>query len=193
VVSLRGLRLPGSRRGTNSCPTSDNQKEYSICCMYHILGKSGTALPQSNNSRNVLFRPVQGAMASVRAHSVSREGGRASSATPLSRPRYDLWIVISSNGSSNDFTRQRRMLAGQRRDARSTNSYNTPALSTIGAINSEGHRYSIRPSRAASVLLLDLQTLASTTMALSMLGYRCCTSDLQTLPASELARLLEGK
>ncbi len=88
----------------------------------------------------------------------------------------------------------RRSLVRQRRDAPSTNSYSIlPTLSTIGAINSEGASlFNIRPAQLPVFAFGPANSgQSSLAMALSMLGYRCC-SDLNALPLLELTRLREG-
>ena len=53
--------------------------------------------------------------------------------------------------------------------------------------------FNIRPTeRSVFAFGPEGSGLSSLAMALSMLGYRCC-SDLQALPAPELERLLEGR
>jgi GR25 family glycosyltransferase involved in LPS biosynthesis len=80
----------------------------------------------------------------------------------------------------------------QRLDERSSNSYSVlPVLSRVGIINSETPgafrgRPPLRPVLAFGPSRSGLSSLA---MALSMLGYRCC-SDVDRLPDAELRRLL---
>jgi hypothetical protein len=63
----------------------------------------------------------------------------------------------------------------------------------IGAINSESASlFHIRPNEGpVFVFGTENSGLSSLAMALSMLGYRCC-SDLKTLPDTELQMLLNG-
>ena len=80
------------------------------------------------------------------------------------------------------------------RDVSSTNSYSIlPALTKIGAITSEGASlFHVYPSeRPVFAFGLGGSGLSSLAMALSMLGYRCC-SDLQELPCPEHEMLLTG-
>jgi GR25 family glycosyltransferase involved in LPS biosynthesis len=80
----------------------------------------------------------------------------------------------------------------QRLDEKSNNSYSVlPVLSRIGVLNSETPglflgRPVLRPVFAFGVPQSGLSSLA---MALSMLGYRCC-SDVDRLPQAEMQRLL---
>ena len=105
----------------------------------------------------------------------------------------DLWI--NHQFGVLDVRATRRSIISQRRDVSSTNSYSIlPALTKIGAITSEGASlFHIRPSeRPVFAFGPGGSGLSSLAMALSMLGYRCC-SDLQALPGPELERLLAGR
>ena len=88
-----------------------------------------------------------------------------------------------------------RSIISQRLDLQSTNSYSIlPALSQIGVLNEEtpgtfNQSLTELPVFAFGAAGFGLSSLA---MALSMLGYRCC-SDLDDLPEGELAALLDGK
>lgn len=85
-------------------------------------------------------------------------------------------------------------MVGQRRDTFSTNSYSIlPTLSKIGAIDSESAALfnAYPPQLPIFAFGPDGSGQSSLAMALSMLGYRCC-SDLVGLPIQELKRLREG-
>ena len=93
------------------------------------------------------------------------------------------------------YLRQKNSLISQRRDITSSNSYSIlPALTKIGAINSEGASlFNIRPiEHPVFAFGPEGSGQTSLAMALSMLGYRCC-SDFTSLPAPEMERLLAGK
>ena len=68
------------------------------------------------------------------------------------------------------------------------------ALTKIGAITSEGASlFNIRPTEQPVFAFgPEGSGHSSLAMALSMLGYRCC-SDLMDLPVSEMERLLDGR
>ena len=89
----------------------------------------------------------------------------------------------------------RRSVIAQRLDLQSTNSYSIlPALTQIGILNdATPGTFHQRPTETP-VFAFGAQDsgLSSLAMALSMLGYRCC-SDLDDLPHSELDRLLKGR
>src|SRR6266536_3384499 len=87
-----------------------------------------------------------------------------------------------------------KSVIAQRLDHVSDNSYSVlPVLSRLGILNSETPglfrgRPMLRPVFAFGVAGSGLSSLA---MALSMLGYRCC-SDIDQLPDGEMQRLLQA-
>src|SRR5690606_5610182 len=104
----------------------------------------------------------------------------------------DLWI--SHQFKSRDVLAIRKSIISQRGDIGSSNSYSIlPTLTKIGAINSESAAlFHIRPNeRPVFAFGTENSGLSSLAMALSMLGYRCC-SDLQALPDTELKMLLDA-
>jgi hypothetical protein len=112
------------------------------------------------------------------------EGAENSSPTSLRGP-VDLWI--NHQFEVLDVRATKRPLISQRRDARSTNSYSIlPTLTTIGAITSEGASlFNIRPTEQPVFTFgPEGSGHSSLAMALSMLGYRCCSDS--GLPAPEL-------
>jgi GR25 family glycosyltransferase involved in LPS biosynthesis len=146
--------------------------------------------PKSLLSNNV-FRPVRG-LWNLSGYVLSRQGAEKLLRLLPCRGPIDLWINLQFEAL--DVLATKQPLISQRRDTTSTNSYSIlPALTTVGAITSEGASlFNIRPLEQP-VFAFGPQGSGQTSlaMALSMLGYRCC-SDLQGLPAPELARLLEG-
>lgn len=89
----------------------------------------------------------------------------------------------------------RRSVVNQRRDLHSTNSYSIlPVLSRIGILNSgDAALFHRRPTEVPVFAFGSPGTgLSSLAMAISMLGYRCC-SDLDEIPDSESDRLLAGR
>lgn len=146
--------------------------------------------PKTFVSRNV-FRPVRG-LWHLSGYVLSREGAKKLLRLLPCRGPIDLWI--NHQFAALDVLATKRPLISQRRDARSTNSYSIlPTLTSVGAITSEGaSSFNIRPSEQPVFAFgPEGSGLSSLAMALSMLGYRCC-SDLQALPTPELARLLVG-
>lgn len=123
---------------------------------------------------------------------LSRYGARKLLDLLPCRGPVDLWINHQFN-KLNVFA-TRRAIVRQRRDTLSSNSYSVlPALSTIGAIDSEGAAlFHVRPPQLPVFAFGPANSgQSSLAMALSMLGYRCC-SDLEELPLYELKRLRDG-
>ena len=88
----------------------------------------------------------------------------------------------------------RRSVINQRRDLHSTNSYSIlPALSRIGILDSgDAALFHRRPAHSPVFAFGPPGSgLSSLAMALSMLGYRCC-SDFDDIPKCEFESLLAG-
>tara|TARA_R110002072_G_scaffold303135_2_gene495225 strand:- start:9897 stop:12053 length:2157 start_codon:yes stop_codon:yes gene_type:complete len=146
--------------------------------------------PKTILSRN-LFRPVRG-LWHLSGYVLSREGAKKLIRLLPSRGPIDLWI--NHHFKELDVLASKQSLISQRRDIKSSNSYSIlPTLTTIGTITSEGASlFNIRPTeRPVFALGPEGSGHTSLGMALSMLGYRCC-SDFKDLPNSERQRLLEG-
>ena len=139
-----------------------------------------------------LFRPKRG-LWYLSGYVLSRKGAeKLIQLLPCKGP-VDLWI--NHQFDLLDVLAIKKPVIGQRRDIKSSNSYSIlPNLTTIGAINSEGASlYNIRPTEQPVFVFGSKNSgCSSLAMALSMLGYRCC-SDLTDLPSSEMERLLEGR
>lgn len=139
-----------------------------------------------------LFRPERG-LWHLSGYVISREGAKKLINLLPSRGPIDLWI--NHQFENLNVIASRQSLIGQRMDITSSNSYSIlPTLTKIGAITSEGASlFNIRPiEKPVFVLGPEGSGSTSVAMALSMLGYRCC-SDLKDLPISEMTRLLDGK
>lgn len=142
-------------------------------------------------SSNV-FRPVRG-LWYMSGYVLSREGARKLLRLLPCRGPVDLWI--NHQFRVLDVRAIRRSIISQRRDGSSANLYSIlPSLTKIGVIDSEGASlFHIRPTeRPVFVFGSEGSGLSSLAMALSMLGYRCC-SDLEELPELELEKLLAGR
>lgn len=138
-----------------------------------------------------VFRPVRG-LWYLSGYILSRQGAEKLLRLLPCRGPVDLWI--NHQFSVLNVRATRRPLVRQRRDVSSTNSYSIlPTLAMIGAINSEGAAlFNVRPTQLPVFAFGPANSgRSSLAMALSMLGYRCC-SDLNTLPLLELTRLREG-
>eukprot|EP00456_Euglypha_rotunda_P079269 TRINITY_DN760_c0_g1_i6.p1 TRINITY_DN760_c0_g1~~TRINITY_DN760_c0_g1_i6.p1 ORF type:complete len:606 (+),score=21.06 TRINITY_DN760_c0_g1_i6:810-2627(+) len=146
--------------------------------------------PKTFLSRNV-FRPVRG-LWHLSGYVLSRQGAEKLLRLLPCRGPVDLWI--NHQFEALDVRATKRSLISQRRDVVSANAYSIlPTLNTIGALNSDSASlFNIRPTERPVFAFGPAGTgHSSLAMALSMLGYRCC-SDFQELPAPELDRLLAG-
>lgn len=140
---------------------------------------------------NHVFRPVRG-LWYLSGYILSQQGAEKLLRLLPCRGPVDLWInhqfsVLNVRATSCPHVRQRG-------DFSSSNTYSIlPALSRIGAIDSEGAAlFQVRPTqRPVFAFGPPNSGLSSLAMALSMLGYRCC-SDVNELPLLELTRLREG-
>jgi GR25 family glycosyltransferase involved in LPS biosynthesis len=142
-------------------------------------------------SKNI-FRPVRG-LWYLSGYVLSRRGAcRLLRRLPCRGP-VDLWINHQFKGLTVRATR--RSIIAQRLDGESSNSYSIlPVLNRIGVIDSEkASLFQVRPKEGPVFAFgSDNSGLSSLAMALSLLGYRCC-SDLEELPRKEYERLLAGR
>lgn len=137
-----------------------------------------------------LFRPKRG-LWHLSGYVLSRGGAKKLIHQLPCRGPVDLWI--NHQFEFLDVLATQKSLISQRRDIRSSNSYSIlPSLTKIGAISSEGASlFNIRPSEQPVFAFgSEGSDLSSLAMALSMLGYRCC-SDFKDLPATEMQRLFD--
>ncbi|WP_055687810.1 family 16 glycosylhydrolase [Loktanella sp. 5RATIMAR09] len=146
--------------------------------------------PKTFVSRNV-FRPDRG-LWFLSGYILSRQGADKLLRSLPCRGPVDLWI--NQQFGALDVYATKSPIVRQRADSFSTNSYSIlPALTTIGAINSEGAaQFNSRPTQQPVFSFgLPNSGQSSLAMALSMLGYRCC-SDVDVLPTNELRHLRKG-
>ncbi len=146
--------------------------------------------PKSFISKHV-FRPVRG-LWYLSGYILSKQGAEKLTNLLPCRGPIDLWMNHQFNALNVLATR--RSIVEQITDGSSSNSYSIlPTLSMIGAINSEGAAlFNLRPTQLPVFAFGPANSgLSSLAMALSMLGYRCC-SDLNELPFRETERLREG-
>ncbi|MBX3318983.1 MAG: family 16 glycosylhydrolase [Nitrospira sp.] len=170
---------------------TEEERTSNFDILYLSYAEVKNGAPKTFLSDNV-FRPVRG-LWHLSGYVLSRVGARKLLRLLPCRGPVDLWI--NHQFDVLDVRATRRSIIVQRRDARSTNSYSIlPALTKIGAITSEGASlFQIRPTEGPVFGFgCEGSGLTSLAMALSMLGYRCC-SDLQTLPGPELDLLLAGR
>ena len=139
-----------------------------------------------------LMRPIRG-LWNLSGYVLPKEGAQKLLRLLPVRGPVDLWLnhqfqrlnVFSSTSS----------LIEQRRDYNSSNSYSVlPILSKVGVLADEGPAKFERGKLLGPVFAIGPENsgLTSLAMALSMLGYRCC-SDVEGLPCMEEAALAAGR
>jgi GR25 family glycosyltransferase involved in LPS biosynthesis len=168
---------------------NDEKSQFDVLYVSYLEVKHGA--PKSFLSKNV-FRPVRG-LWHLSGYVLSRKGAQKLINLLPCRGPIDLWINHHFNTLEVFATKS--PLISQRRDVKSSNSYSIlPALTKIGAINSEGASlFNLSPiEHPVFVFGYEGSGLTSIAMALSMLGYRCC-SDLKNIPLPEMNRLIEGR
>lgn len=158
--------------------------------LYVSYMEATNGAPKSFVSKNV-FRPERG-LWYLSGYVLSRQGAKKLLRLLPCRGPVDLWI--NHQFSEMKVYATKRPIVRQRKDTASTNSYSVlPSLTTIGAIDSEGAAlFSASPTQLPVFSFGPANSgLSSLAMALSMLGYRCC-SDLDALPNQEMNRLRSG-
>jgi GR25 family glycosyltransferase involved in LPS biosynthesis len=139
-----------------------------------------------------VFRPERG-LWFLSGYVLSRKGARALLRLLPCRGPIDLWI--NHKFRAIDVRALRRPVVNQRVDLLSTNSYSIlPALTKIGVLDySNTALFHQRPTHSPVFAFgVPGSGLSSLAMALSMLGYRCC-SDLDQIPECEFERLTAGR
>lgn len=167
----------------------DKQKDlFDILYLSYKEVKNGA---QKSLLSNNVFRPIRG-LWFLSGYVLSREGARKIIQHLPCRGPVDLWMNHQFEGLSVRATR--RSIIDQRLDGDSANSYSIlPVLNRIGVIDSErSSLFQIRPAQGPVFGFGPEESgLSSLAMALSMLGYRCC-SDLKELPQPEHEKLFAG-
>jgi GR25 family glycosyltransferase involved in LPS biosynthesis len=158
--------------------------------LYVSYGEVRYGAPKELVSKNV-FRPKRG-LWYLSGYVLSKNGAKALLELLPCRGPVDLWI--NHQFRELEVRALRHSVINQRRDLRSTNSYSIlPALSRIGIINSgDAALFHRRPTHSPVFAFgTPGSGLSSLAMALSMLGYSCC-SDLDEIPECEFDSLLAG-
>jgi GR25 family glycosyltransferase involved in LPS biosynthesis len=158
---------------------------------YVSYGEVRHGAPKELVSTNV-FRPERG-LWYLSGYVLSKKGAQALlDLLPCCGP-IDLWI--NHQFRELDVRALRRSVINQRRDLQSTNSYSIlPALSRIGVLDNGQSALFHGPKIHSPVFAFGApgSGLSSLAMALSMLGYRCC-SDFDSIPDCEFEDLLAGR
>ncbi|MEY9123341.1 GR25 family glycosyltransferase involved in LPS biosynthesis [Bradyrhizobium yuanmingense] len=158
--------------------------------LYVSYAEARHGAPKELLSKNV-FRPERG-LWFLSGYVLSRKGAQSLLRLLPCRGPIDLWINHKFHAL--DVRALRRPVVNQRADLLSTNSYSIlPALSTLGVLDySTTALFHQRPSHYPVFAFGPPGSgLSSLAMALSMLGYRCC-SDLDRIPECEFKRLMTG-
>lgn len=159
--------------------------------LYVSYGEVRCGAPKELVSKNV-FRPERG-LWYLSGYVLSKKGAQALLDLLPCRGPIDLWI--NHKFRELDVRALRRSVVNQRRDLHSTNSYSIlPALSRIGILDSgDTALFHRRPAHSPVFAFgAPRSGLSSLAMALSMLGYRCC-SDFDEIPECEFEGLLAGR
>jgi GR25 family glycosyltransferase involved in LPS biosynthesis len=147
--------------------------------------------PKQLVSTNV-FCPERG-LWYLSGYALSKRGAQALLDLLPCRGPIDLWI--NHKFRELEVRALRRSVINQRRDLHSTNSYSIlPALTRIGVLNSGDTALFHRRPAHSPVFAFGApgSGLSSLAMALSMLGYRCC-SDFDGIPECEFEKLRAGR
>jgi GR25 family glycosyltransferase involved in LPS biosynthesis len=147
--------------------------------------------PKELVSKNV-FRPERG-LWYLSGYVLSKKGAQALLELLPSRGPIDLWI--NHKFREMDVRALRRSVINQRLDTPSTNSHSVlPSLTRIGVLDEDDTAlFHQRPTHSPVFAFgVPGSGLSSLAMALSMLGYRCC-SDLERIPECEFQRLIAGR
>jgi hypothetical protein len=139
-----------------------------------------------------MFRPERG-LWYLSGYVLSKKGAQTLLGLLPCRGPVDLWI--NHKFRAMDVRALRRSVINQRLDLNSTNSYSIlPTLSRIGIL--DGGAAALFQQRPAHSPVFAFGApgsgLSSLAMAISMLGYRCC-SDFDRIPDYEFERLLAGR
>jgi GR25 family glycosyltransferase involved in LPS biosynthesis len=159
--------------------------------LYVSYAEARHGAPKELLSKNV-FRPERG-LWFLSGYVLSRKGAQTLLRLLPCRGPIDLWI--NHKFDAMDVRALRRPVVNQRADLTSTNSYSVlPALSTIGVLDySTTALFHQQPTHYPVFAFGPPDSgLSSLAMALSMLGYRCC-SDLDRIPEFEFGRLIAGR
>lgn len=171
--------------------TSSIKSQDTFDVLYASYQEAKTGVEKTQESET-LFKPVRG-LWWLSGYILTKKGARRLLELLPVRGPVDLWI--NQQFKKLDVYATRTPIINQRRDVKSDNLYSIlPVLSKVGALTSEEPcifktRKTPKPVFAFGRLGSGFTSLA---MALSMLGYRCC-SDTRDLPKRELDDLLSKK
>lgn len=160
--------------------------------MLYVSYKEANGHAQKRHISENLFQPLTG-LWQLSGYVLSRRGARRLLELLPVRGPIDLWI--NHKFQEIDVFATRRPVIRQRPDTPSTNSYSVlPVLSEVGVLTHEKPLLMKTRELRSPVFAYGAPEagLASLAMALSMIGYRCC-SDVDDLPLSEKLALWQGR
>lgn len=169
---------------------STHDKSALFDVLYVSYQEARFGAPKELLSSNV-FRPERG-LWHLSGYVLSKRGAQSLLGLLPCRGPVDLWI--NHKFGELNVRALRRSVVNQRRDLPSTNSYSIlPTLSRIGVLDGgDAALFRRRPSHFPVFAFgVPGSGLSSLAMALSMLGYRCC-SDFDEIPDCEFTSLLGG-
>lgn len=189
VIFHRSFSCDLSRAWTELMKISDPSNDFDILYLSYKEVRMGAKKHQISQE---LFRPKCG-LWQLSGYVLSKKGAKKLlSLLPVKGP-IDLWMNLQFQKL--DVLATGKSLIEQRLDSPSSNSYSIlPILAKVGLLNCEKplmykKRALMSPVIASGGYSTGLTSLA---MALSILGYRCC-SDLIDLPLKELENLFKKR
>jgi GR25 family glycosyltransferase involved in LPS biosynthesis len=159
--------------------------------LYVSYAEARYGAPKELISENV-FRPERG-LWFLSGYVLSKKGAQALLRHLPCRGPVDLWI--NHKFRTIDVRALRRPVVNQRSDLLSTNSYSIiPALTKIGVLDHGNSTLFNQWPTHTPVFAFGVpgSGLSALAMALSMLGYRCC-SDFDQIPECEFEKLIAGR
>lgn len=171
---------------------TSSKKEPDIFDVLYTSYEEAKTGVESVRESETLFKPIRGLWC-LSGYILTRKGAkRLLQLLPVRGP-VDVWI--NQQFGKLDVYATRTPIINQRRDIKSDNLYSIlPVLSKIGVLTEEGPSIFTGKKLPKPVFVFGRlgSGFTSLSMALSMLGYRCC-SDSHDLPKRELDDLLTKK
>ncbi len=171
---------------------SQNQGRSTFFDILYLSYKEAITGATKSSKSDLVFRPLRG-LWQLSGYVLSRQGARRLLELLPVRGPVDLWINHQFNQI--DVLATRDSLIDQRPDYPSSNSYSIlPILSRVGVLIHEKPQLYTQKALLKPVFAFGTKGsgLTALAMALSMLGYRCC-SDVSELPSNEMKKLFGRK
>lgn len=189
VYFRRGFARYFEKAWVDLMQTSGQNHTFDILYMSY---KEVQTQSQRKSVSDLVFRP-NGGLWQLSGYVLSKQGAeKLLDLLPVRGP-VDLWINHQFNLI--DVFATQKSIVEQRPDCPSANSYSIlPILTKVGALTNERPLQFKQRDLPVPVFAFGMvdSGLTALAMALSMLGYRCC-SDIAQLPSKEHNRLIENK